>query len=142
MRIVLVAGVLVLVKNKFIILQRSATDYYGGWWGLPAGSVHEGESPVHGAIRELKEETGIVLREEAVMFVKEYYLKRNDALTLRFFLFKTELPEQLQVTLCKEHCAFQWVSSDECAATPKLLDGFDEILWDVFNTRVTINQKF
>lgn len=136
MRVIRVAGILVLVKNKFIILQRSATDYYGGWWGLPAGSVHDRENPVEGAVRELKEETGIALRAEALTFVKEYYWKRNNDLTLKFFLFKTELPEQSSVLLCKEHSSFKWVSSEECAETPNLLEGFDQILWDVFKIRV------
>lgn len=141
MRVVRVAGVLVSVKDKFIILQRSVSDYLGGWWGLPAGGIHEGETPVNAAIRELSEETGIVVLAEKLTFVKEYYWKRTNNLALKFFLFKTELPEQLPVTLCEDHSAFKWVSSKECAITPKLLEGLDEILWDVFNTRVTMNQK-
>lgn len=35
-----------------------------GKWSLPGGGLHAGEQPTHGAIREVHEETGILLTEK------------------------------------------------------------------------------
>jgi 8-oxo-dGTP pyrophosphatase MutT (NUDIX family) len=38
-------------------------------WGLPGGGVHCGEEPLNGAIREVKEETGINLSAKQLKFL-------------------------------------------------------------------------
>lgn len=50
-----------------------------GRWALPGGGLHRGEVPVDGAVRELREETGIDVRPEQLDFlrkgpVNEYHL--------------------------------------------------------------------
>ena len=51
-------------NNTALILQRGYTaPWEPGKWNLPGGTVDEGESVFHAAVRETLEETGIDLRE-------------------------------------------------------------------------------
>lgn len=46
--------------GTYLIMQRDPRKHYGGMWEATAGgSALQGESPLAGAIRELREETGI-----------------------------------------------------------------------------------
>jgi len=55
--------VLLVVDDKVLVVQ----GWFGnGKWGLPGGGLHRGEDPLQGALRELKEETGIVLAPKAL----------------------------------------------------------------------------
>lgn len=46
--------------ERGILLQhRVSWSHFGGTWGLPGGALHEGESPIDGALREAAEEAGI-----------------------------------------------------------------------------------
>ena len=60
-RLLLLPGVAALVRDGEgrILLMRRADD---GRWGLPAGAVDPGESPAEAVVREVREETGLVVR--------------------------------------------------------------------------------
>lgn len=48
------------VDGTYLLMRRDLRKRYGGMWELSAGgSVIKGEDPLTGAIRELKEETGL-----------------------------------------------------------------------------------
>jgi 8-oxo-dGTP diphosphatase len=56
------AAYVVLRRDRQVVLLRRAnTAYRDGWWALPAGHVEPGESCPAAAVRELAEETGVVL---------------------------------------------------------------------------------
>ncbi len=57
----LAAGALV-EQDKQILLVRRGIDPKRGLWCLPAGYVEYDEGPVAAAIREVREETGLVVR--------------------------------------------------------------------------------
>jgi len=44
-------------------------DSYRGIWSMPGGRIRRGEEPAAAAVRELAEETGIELRQEAIALV-------------------------------------------------------------------------
>ena len=53
------ASALVLDDDGRILLARRAIEPYRGYWDLPGGFLEEGEHPVDGVRREIREETGL-----------------------------------------------------------------------------------
>jgi ADP-ribose pyrophosphatase YjhB (NUDIX family) len=47
------------VENGRLLLVRRAAEPFKGQWDIPGGFLEEGESPLEGLRRELKEETGL-----------------------------------------------------------------------------------
>jgi dATP pyrophosphohydrolase len=52
-------------ERRYLLLRRIAS--HGGFWQSVTGSLEEGESHRHAAIREVLEETGFVAREEELI---------------------------------------------------------------------------
>ncbi len=55
------AGALVVREGKVLLAQRRS-EPFKGYWYVPGGFLEAGEHPEQGAIREIKEETGLVIR--------------------------------------------------------------------------------
>ena len=54
----------VTTDGRVLITQRHPDKAWGGCWEYTGGSVVKGETPVEGALRELREETGIAVLAE------------------------------------------------------------------------------
>jgi 8-oxo-dGTP diphosphatase len=61
-------GVAVVRDNKILVVRRAQDDYLGGYYELPGGGVNEGEGIEQSAIREVVEETGLVVTKIIGMF--------------------------------------------------------------------------
>src|SRR4029450_1887373 len=55
------------VENGRVLLARRASEPFEGRWDIPGGFLEEGEDPVDGLRRELKEETGLDVEPERVL---------------------------------------------------------------------------
>ncbi|MBQ3796366.1 MAG: serine hydrolase [Butyrivibrio sp.] len=61
----------IIVQDGNILLTHELNS---GWWLLPGGGQEEGETPEDCVIREVEEETGVLVRPlRKVLFMKEYY---------------------------------------------------------------------
>jgi 8-oxo-dGTP diphosphatase len=55
------ASVLVLHQGRLLLVKRGI-DPYRGWWDIPGGFLEADEHPETGAVREAREETGLLIR--------------------------------------------------------------------------------
>ncbi|NOZ03118.1 MAG: NUDIX domain-containing protein [FCB group bacterium] len=96
----------------FLLLKRKRNKNYGGLWQGVAGKIQPGESAWQAAVRELKEETGLV---PAGIFtadhVSMFYEAHNDQVNL-VPVFGIEV-ERKQVMLSNEHSRYRWVTFEE-----------------------------
>jgi len=61
---------LALIDQNLRILLERRSDV--GWWGLTGGRIDPGETPLECAIREVNEETGLVINPEPIMLLDIY----------------------------------------------------------------------
>ena len=90
-------------------------------WAIPKGTIEAGETPVQAAIREVREETGIIAEpvKELGMIEREG-LKGEDSKgrdlavwkTIHMFLFRTD-EEELKPTDTKTKHMAKWYTLDE-----------------------------
>jgi mutator protein MutT len=63
------AATVVLLRpdRSVFLIRRLRGMAFGGMWAFPGGALEEGESPVEAAVRELEEETGVVVAPETLV---------------------------------------------------------------------------
>lgn len=88
--------------KEFLVLRRAdSKEEHPGLWEFPGGYVEKDESPRDAAIRELKEETGIIAEP-----IRTGDSGEIDDLKVTPFLFAVDSNE---VELSKEHTEFRWI---------------------------------
>ncbi|MCX6142733.1 MAG: NUDIX domain-containing protein [Ignavibacteriales bacterium] len=99
---------------EYLLLKRSENDnIYPGMWQLVTGSMKDGERAVDAAMREFREETGMVAKRFWVVpFVNSFYVPVNDAIHLSP-VFAVEVQEEARVVLSPEHQEFGWCSFED-----------------------------
>ncbi len=99
--------------NKFIVLQRQLHKSHGGKWGLPAGKVDSGESPDEAVIREIFEETGMVIQVGQLQVLSTLFVQ-HEGHDFTYHSFRVTLSVLPQIILSKsEHQAYTWVTPRE-----------------------------
>lgn len=63
------AGVIARYDGKIALVRDKYEAWDKAYWNLPSGGVEPGESPTAGAIRELREESGLHITDEALRLV-------------------------------------------------------------------------
>jgi dATP pyrophosphohydrolase len=95
---------------EFLLLRRSDHDaLYPGMWQILTGSVHAAETGNNAAVRELREETGLLAeRFWVVPHVGAFYDHQQDAVHLTPF-FAAQVRAGIDPTLSTEHSAHAWL---------------------------------
>lgn len=65
----LVAVIMLRDENKFLITKRHPSKMCGLMWEFTGGAVQAGENSIDAAVRELREETGVVTSKENIKYV-------------------------------------------------------------------------
>jgi dATP pyrophosphohydrolase len=100
-------------KYEFLQMRRAASDYLGGSWQTVLGQIETGETAVAAALRELKEEVGLVPMEFYQLDqVSVFFIASRDTIyhCVQFCAF---VSADSKVTLNEEHDAFRWLAANE-----------------------------
>ena len=119
------AGMVVQCDEEYLLLH-----YPGGHWGFVKGHIESGESEREAAVRECKEETGILdldfkeFREEV-----KYIFRRGEELVSKEVIFFLATTKTKKVVLSHEHIDYIWLPID---------DAIKKVTFD--NQRVILNK--
>ncbi len=125
------ASAIYCVHDKHLLLvKRHPSKDHGLTWGVPAGKLDPGETNIQAAVRELYEETGIVVDETDLDFLKTLYVKGT--VDFLFHMFFLDMDHKHPITLPKnELIESAWVPFKEVKRLPLVPGGaaaFDEFL--------------
>ena len=132
-----VAGGLIVVKEKILLLKRSPLKIFGAnQWAIPGGKLEDGETFIQGMQRELQEEIGVTFQLDQISKSRMYYHVSSSDTTncLEYSLSIINLPEQPVVVLnSEESVTYDWFSFEEI----KKLDLIEDALYcitDIIST--------
>ncbi|MEK7673019.1 MAG: NUDIX hydrolase [Patescibacteria group bacterium] len=109
-------------QTKFLLLHRQDHKAQGDTWGLPAGKINPDENIYDAMLRELKEETGIILAKNELNYSQEIYV-RYPKYDFTYHIFTTEFQTQPEIqTNPEEHKDFRWATVQEALKMPLVLD--------------------
>jgi 8-oxo-dGTP diphosphatase len=84
-------------NNEVLITQRHQSKPWALKWEITGGSIMKGETPEQGAIRELKEETGIDVMDSDLNFVYSYIYKNVPSIYKCFVVFINKEKTKIQL---------------------------------------------
>jgi 8-oxo-dGTP pyrophosphatase MutT (NUDIX family) len=116
------AAILITVKDCVLLCKRIKTFEgkpvpFGGYWAPFSGIIEEGETPKECAIRELKEESGLIVAEN---IVKKLTTIQSEEVELHLFI--CELDDFVTPNLCKEHTEFGFFDINKLHIFPEPID--------------------
>jgi 8-oxo-dGTP pyrophosphatase MutT (NUDIX family) len=98
-------------SNKRTILKYLLLHYEEGHWDFPKGHVEIGETHEEAAMRETKEETGLIVNVNPLFKEKiSYFFKSNETLIHKDVYFFVGEANTKEVNLSKEHIGYVWLS--------------------------------
>lgn len=108
-----VSAVYCFCDERMLIVKRAHDKKFEpDKWGVPAGKSESGEDHISCALREMKEETGITLDPERLVFVKEVFVVWENA-RFAFNIFRYSFDVLPEVMLNAENTDYKWVTYSE-----------------------------
>ena len=110
-----VVNILCMNKDGLILItQRHPDKPYGGWWEVSGGSVLAGEKPLDGAVRELREETGLSVSPDDLRYMGQIIRERSGCVH-NFYFYEGDFSEKDIVLQEGETVDFRLVTPGELA---------------------------
>lgn len=97
------------------ILLLRVEDEKVSFWQPITGGIESGESPEEACLREIKEETGLLIACSNLTSLGNFTVKIDENLTIHKDLFLV-LTEQKEIRISDEHVGAQWVALDKVSS--------------------------
>ena len=127
-------GVAIIRDGKVLLVRRSINDFLGGYYELPGGGVDYGETIEEAAMREIKEETGL-LTSRVITTFKGFDYSTNKKPRVRQINLLIEVKPG-EVKLSNEHDDFLW-AKEEDLNNIKITESMSGCIKDAFNKIAT-----
>ena len=116
------SGVFLFYGETVLLCKRAPTfkgepTSFGGYWSPFTGSCEKNENPISCAVRELREESRLILEPHEL----KYFLTLDSG-AFQLHLYAHELKELFIPTLDLEHTEFGYFSLDSLHASPSPMD--------------------
>ena len=111
----LTAAVAIWRGDELLLMKREAGAFGGGGWFLPGGHVEAGERPVEAAVREVHEETGLVLEGETLALADVMSYRHGGAMA-HSLVYNGACPAGGSVTINAEHVVARWYTVEAAIA--------------------------
>ena len=98
-------------RRKILVIQRAKDDHWPLFYEFPRGKCDKplGESVVKCVKREVKEETGIDIKIEALLGKYEYFADDGNRHTTCYVFQCRMINREQEIKLSKEHQQYMWV---------------------------------
>lgn len=113
--------------HQVLFLHRLDNKSQGNTWGIPGGKVEKGEAPLQAVVREIKEETGLVISPDLIKHVGTVYITNTcrNQVSYVYHMFKASYNGTRAITIdSNEHKGFTWVTPSD-ALKMQLMDDED-----------------
>lgn len=118
-----VAGCFCEFENKILYLKRHPEKPQGNFWGIPGGKLDPNESPKEAVIREVFEETGLVIFPEDLEYMGPEYA-RYRLIDYIFHVYRAPLQTEPTLNIgLAEHTEGRWVTITEGLGLPLMAGG-------------------
>lgn len=125
-KIVVAVKAIIVNRGRILIIKRSDRDDTGaGTWETAGGKIEFGEELESALLREVKEETGIDITVEKLLYATTFKTNPARQVVVLTYLCRTQ---QEDVTLSNEHSAYLWASKSQLRMhlLPDILLDFDK----------------
>src|SRR3982075_3521470 len=104
------------MRDQQVLMLRRSTEPNRGLWVAPGGKLDRGESPAECAVREVREETGLVIERPVLRAVMTEPSPRADYQWLTFIFVAPDFNGTF--TPAPGIGEFRWVPADEVTKLP------------------------
>ena len=101
-------------EDREILLLKVENETVSFWQPI-TGGIESGESPEEACLREIKEETGLLLDCSNLISLGDFTVKIDENLSIHKNLFLV-LTEQKEIQISDEHVGAQWVALDKVSS--------------------------
>lgn len=124
-------GAVIMRADKFLLLEREASDFMGGQVELPSGSVDPGEDLLGALAREIREETGLRLR-RVIAYLGGFDFRPRSGLKTRQFNFLVEVdPGEIKLSPAEHQAYYFSAPGDELFGELNISDAVRWVLEEV-----------
>lgn len=123
-------GVAIVKDGQVLLVRRSIDDFLGGYYEMPGGGVDNGETIEQAAMREVKEETGLVPYRVITTFKGFDYTTDKKPLVRQVNLIIEAKPGE--VKLSAEHDDFLWANKNDLSNI-KITENMADCVNDAFS---------
>lgn len=130
------AAIIIENQNGEVLIQlreNSPSVTFANHWTLPGGKIEAGETPLQGAVRELKEETGL---DTPLALWRHYERIGGNDLCIQQYVFTGRTQRSVDEMILGEGQALRFITAGDIPSLAMAYE-FDVLLAEFFSTRGT-----